>query len=99
MELHAVDVAAADGGHERPAVLGGREIAVAARRRREHPAKRLAAPDRAVRAALQLDFGEVAEQQVAEDEGEPVVLPGGAEGELPMPEVVGYKADLDEDEG
>src|SRR5215211_3843892 len=40
-----------------------------------------------------------AEQQVAEDEGEPVVLPGGAEGELPMPEVVGYKADLDEDEG
>src|SRR5215211_1449153 len=40
-----------------------------------------------------------AEQQVAKDEGEPVVLPGGAEGELPMPEVVGYKADLDEDEG
>ena len=30
-----------------------------------------------------------AEQQVAEDEGEPVVLPGGAEGELPVPEVVG----------
>jgi hypothetical protein len=40
-----------------------------------------------------------AEQKVAEDEGEPVVLPGGAEGELPMPEVVGYKADLDEDDG
>src|SRR5918994_1153187 len=40
-----------------------------------------------------------AEQQVAEDEGEPVVLPGAAEGELPVPEVVGEEADLDEDEG
>src|SRR5215208_3012340 len=40
-----------------------------------------------------------AEQQVAENEGEPVVLPGGAKGELPVPQIVGYKADLDEDEG
>src|SRR5215203_2651194 len=40
-----------------------------------------------------------AEQQVAEDEGEPVILPGSAEGELPVPHIVGYKADLDEDEG
>src|SRR3712207_670495 len=30
-----------------------------------------------------------AEQQVAEDEGSPVVHPGGAEGDLPMPKVVG----------
>src|ERR671921_1222864 len=37
-----------------------------------------------------------AEQQVAEDECEPVVLPGGAEGELPVPEVVGEEAELDE---
>src|SRR5215208_4763260 len=40
-----------------------------------------------------------AEQQVAEDEGEPVVLTGAAEGELPVPEVVGEEAYLDEDEG
>jgi hypothetical protein len=40
-----------------------------------------------------------AEQQVAEEKGEPVVLPGAAEGELPVPEVVGEEADLDEDEG
>src|ERR671913_1769978 len=40
-----------------------------------------------------------AQQQVAEEEGEPVVLPGAAEGELPVPEVVGEEADLDEDEG
>jgi hypothetical protein len=40
-----------------------------------------------------------AEQKVAEDEGEPVVLPGSAEGELPVPHIVGYKADLDEDDG
>src|SRR5215204_272238 len=40
-----------------------------------------------------------AEQQVAENEGEPVVLPGAAEGELPVPEVMGEEADLDEDEG
>ncbi len=40
-----------------------------------------------------------AEQQVTEDEGEPIVLPGGAESELPVPEVVGEEADLDEDEG
>src|SRR5919112_540138 len=40
-----------------------------------------------------------AEQEVAEDECEPVVLPGGVEGELPVPEVVGYKAELDEYEG
>ncbi len=40
-----------------------------------------------------------AEQQVAENEGEPVVLPGGAKGELPVPEVVGEEADLDESEG
>lgn len=40
-----------------------------------------------------------AEQQVAEDEGEPVIPPESAEGELPVPHIVGYKADLDEDEG
>ena len=40
-----------------------------------------------------------AEQQVAEDEGEPVIFPGSAERELPVPQIVGYKADLDEDEG
>ena len=40
-----------------------------------------------------------AEQQIAEDEGEPVVLTGAGEGELPVPEVVGEEADLDEDEG
>ena len=34
-----------------------------------------------------------------EHEREPVVLPGGAEGELPVPEVVGEEADLDKDEG
>ena len=39
------------------------------------------------------------EQQVAKDEGETVVLPGGAEEELPVSTVVGEKADLDEDEG
>ena len=40
-----------------------------------------------------------AKQKVAENEGEPVVLPGTAEGELSVPEVVGEEADLDEDEG
>ena len=40
-----------------------------------------------------------AEQQVAEDEGHEVVLPGGAKGELPVPPVVGDEADLAEDEG
>ena len=40
-----------------------------------------------------------AEQEVAKNEGEPVVLPGGVEGELPVPEVVAEQADLDEDEG
>src|SRR5215213_400270 len=40
-----------------------------------------------------------AEQQVAENEGEPVVLPGAAEGELPVTEVVGEEAYLDKDEG
>src|SRR5215213_3491465 len=40
-----------------------------------------------------------AEQQVAEDESEILILPGGAEGELPVPTVVGEKADLDKDEG
>src|SRR5918993_4581550 len=34
-----------------------------------------------------------------EHDREPVVFPGGAEGELPMPEVVGEEADLDKDEG
>ena len=34
-----------------------------------------------------------------EHEREPVVLPGGAEGELPVPEVMGEEADLDKDEG
>ena len=34
-----------------------------------------------------------------EHEREPVVFPGGPEGELPMPEVVGEEADLDKDEG
>src|SRR5215211_9294729 len=38
-------------------------------------------------------------RQVAKNEGGPVVLPGAAEGELPVPEVVGEEADLDEDEG
>src|SRR5919112_6719319 len=38
-------------------------------------------------------------RQVAKNEGEPVVLPGAAKGELPVPEVVGEEADLDEDEG
>src|SRR5215216_6179724 len=40
-----------------------------------------------------------AKQKVAENEGEPVVLPGTAEGELSVSEVVGEEADLDEDEG
>src|SRR5215218_5123697 len=40
-----------------------------------------------------------AEQQVAEGECEPVVLPGGAEGELPVPKIVGEEAELDEYEG
>src|SRR5215211_2941369 len=39
-----------------------------------------------------------AEQEVAEEEGEPIVLPGAAKGELPVPEVVGEEAYLDEDE-
>src|SRR5215208_1154181 len=39
------------------------------------------------------------EQKGAEDAGEPVVLPGSAEEELPVPDIVGYKADLDEDDG
>jgi hypothetical protein len=34
-----------------------------------------------------------------EHEREPVVLPGGVQGELPVPEVVAEQADLDEDEG
>src|SRR5215203_443188 len=34
-----------------------------------------------------------------EHKREPVVLPGGEEGELPVPEVVGEEADLDKDEG
>src|SRR5215207_6621594 len=34
-----------------------------------------------------------------EHERKPVVLPGGAEGELPVPELVGEEADLDKDEG
>src|SRR5215208_8410170 len=34
-----------------------------------------------------------------EHEREPVVLPGGVQGELPVPEVVGEQADLDKDEG
>src|ERR687898_3157032 len=34
-----------------------------------------------------------------EHEGEPVVVPGGVEGELPVPEVVAEQADLDKDEG
>src|ERR687890_2152559 len=37
-----------------------------------------------------------AEQQVAKNEGEPFVLPGGVEVELPVPEVVAEQADLDE---
>src|SRR5215217_6260189 len=40
-----------------------------------------------------------AERQVAKNEGEPVVLPGAAKGELPVSEVVGEEAYLDEDEG
>ena len=34
-----------------------------------------------------------------EHEREPIVLPGGVEGELPVPEVVAEQANLDEDEG
>src|ERR687897_1313506 len=34
-----------------------------------------------------------------EHEREPVVLPGGAVGEPPVPKVVGEEADLDKDEG
>jgi hypothetical protein len=40
-----------------------------------------------------------AEQEVAKNEGKPVVVPGGVESELPVPEVVAEQADLDEDEG
>jgi hypothetical protein len=43
--------------------------------------------------------GEVTCTSGGEHEREPVVLPGGAEGELPVPEVVAEQANLDEDEG
>ena len=43
--------------------------------------------------------GEAIRTLEGEHEREPVVLPGGVEGELPVPEVVAEQADLDEDEG
>ena len=43
--------------------------------------------------------GEAIYTSEGEHEREPVVLPRGAEGELPVPEVVGEEADLDKDEG
>jgi hypothetical protein len=43
----------------------------------------------------------IAGEAICSSEGEhehgPVVLPGGAEGKLPIPEVVGGKADLNND--
>src|SRR5215208_3622508 len=43
--------------------------------------------------------GEATCTSEGEHEREPVVLPGGAEGELPVPEVVGEEADPDKDKG